>query len=273
VGWQYGDQLELVAIEAASLIQLPLDEPTAVSLFWRVSRPTSITNNFIIASQLITIQPDKWEPLIQHNSHPGLGGSVTSDWQPDELWRDTLIFAPSTADLQLNGPTQATLAVWVGDGQTMLPIRRAGETIPHPFLLPAILRPDLSSTRPNSSLLAAPVRFGEMIDLVAVTQTGDELVLWWQSIASTPHSYTVFVHLLDETGQLESQADGVPNHGLSPTAVWLPGELVRDVHSISPSGILAIGLYDSETGVRLMAVDTATGEHLLNDTLQLIPTE
>ena len=273
VGWQYGDQLELVAIEPASPINLPFDKPTAVSLFWRVTSPPPPTHNFIIASQLIAIQPDQWEPLIQHNSHPGLGGSVTSAWQPTELWRDTLVFAPRSADLHLNGPTQTTLAVWVGDGQTMLPIHHAGEPIAHPFLLPAILRPDLSRTRPHTSRLAAPVRFGGIIDLVAVTHTGDELVLWWQSVAATPHSYTVFVHLLDEAGQLVRQADGVPNAGLSPTAVWLPGELVRDVRSIAPSGVLAIGLYDSETGGRLTAVDTATGEPLLHDTLHIMPTE
>lgn len=271
VGLQYGDLLELAAVQPTA-VDVPLDEPTAVSLFWRVTSPTPLTQNFIIAAQLLTTPPTGWEVMAQHNSHPGLGGTVTSGWQPGELWRDEIILAPSAADLPLNGPTQAALAVWVGDGQKQLPITRAGQPTELPFVLPAVLRPHLAQPA-TTGWLSAPVHFGEIIALVAVEQQEEALVLWWQSLAATPHHYTVFVHLLDDAGNLVAQADGVPNKGLSPTAVWLPGELIRDVRPISPEGRVAIGLYDGATGVRLTAVDTATGEHLLNDAVQIIATE
>jgi hypothetical protein len=272
VGWQYGDLLELAAIQPEPL-EFPLDEDTAVSLFWRVISPQTIQQNLFITAQLLTIRPDGWEPLVQHHSYPALGGTLTSGWRTGEIWQDKLIFAPSSADLPLNGPTLVTLAIWAGDEQGQLPITLAGQTIDPPFVQAGVLRPRLAP--PDEAIrLPAPIRFGDSIELVALSRQGEELVLWWQAVASTPHDYKLFVQLFsDATGEIVAQADGVPNAGLSPTAVWLPGELIRDVRQIAPDGTVAIGWYDGQTGERLTAVDTATGEHLLNDSFLIIASD
>ncbi len=88
------------------------------------------------------------------------------------------------------------------------------------------------------------------------------LPLVWRAEAETATSYHVFVHLVDESGNILAQADGVPANWARPTTGWLPGEYVVDTHALTipadlPPGPLSIrvGLYDPDTGRRLMAGD------------------
>jgi len=76
--------------------------------------------------------------------------------------------------------------------------------------------------------------------------------------------YTVFVHLLDEWGQLWGQGDGPPVNGDYPTIYWESGELIVDQHLINveddvPLGdySVAVGLYHPEKETRLPVWDEA----------------
>jgi hypothetical protein len=84
------------------------------------------------------------------------------------------------------------------------------------------------------------------------------LALAWHAEAETAVSYHVFVHLVDEAGNLLAQSDGVPGNWTRPTTGWLPGEYILDNHNLNvpeslPGGPLRlrIGLYDPDTGTRL----------------------
>jgi len=73
-----------------------------------------------------------------------------------------------------------------------------------------------------------------------------------------PISYRVFVHLIDDLGDIVAQSDGIPAGWTRPTTGWLPGEFVVDPHVLDTSSInndqrlsLRIGLYDPATGVRI----------------------
>jgi hypothetical protein len=73
-----------------------------------------------------------------------------------------------------------------------------------------------------------------------------------------PVSYRVFVHLVDEDGQIVTQSDGEPAGWSRPTTGWAVGEFVVDRHILRlPDGllmedlVLRIGLYDVENGQRL----------------------
>ena len=89
------------------------------------------------------------------------------------------------------------------------------------------------------------------------------LTLVWQANTETTTSYRVFVHLVDENGQIVAQSDGEPAGWTRPTTGWLPGEIVLDEHTLSLENVepgsyqLTFGLYDPETGVRL---ETSAGE-------------
>jgi hypothetical protein len=74
--------------------------------------------------------------------------------------------------------------------------------------------------------------------------------------------YTLFLHLLDEEGQIWGQKDSQPLDGFYPTSFWDVGELVEDEHELmvdpnAPEGDykLVAGLYYLPTGERLTLPD------------------
>jgi len=88
------------------------------------------------------------------------------------------------------------------------------------------------------------------------------LTLYWQANAIPRSDYTVFVHLLDSTGQLVGQADGPPAAGAYPTSLWEPGEIIVDRHQLPGRRqyeSVHIGLYRTDTGERLSADGYADG--------------
>ena len=84
------------------------------------------------------------------------------------------------------------------------------------------------------------------------------LALYWKALASMETSYTVFVHLLDENGQIRGQADAVPGAGTLPTTGWVPGEYLQDGYTFAVQENAAAGTYQLEIGV----YDSATGNRL-----------
>ncbi len=137
---------------------------------------------------------------------------------------------------------------------------------------------NLSITAPERLFAAPPLdvetdaQFGEIATLLGVngihpssdpsTSSGQHLhpslTLVWQADNETTTSYRVFIHLVDENGQIVAQSDGEPAGWTRPTTGWLPGEIILDAHNLSlenvPAGSyqLNVGLYDPSTGVRLV---------------------
>lgn len=84
------------------------------------------------------------------------------------------------------------------------------------------------------------------------------LVLYWKAERSIPKDYTVFVHLLDASGEIVTQRDTQPLNGTSRTSQWKPGDFVVDsaplalpVDAAPGEYRLEIGLYDQKTMERL----------------------
>ena len=106
---------------------------------------------------------------------------------------------------------------------------------------------------------------GDVANLVGFEiKQGDPLrvVLIWEATAVPLTHYSVFVHLLDESGAIVGQGDGPPVGGDYPTHLWEPGELIVDEHKmvIDPdaqqgSYHLAVGWYRLEDGIRLPVRD------------------
>ena len=63
-----------------------------------------------------------------------------------------------------------------------------------------------------------------------------ELTLFWRSLSeSITTSYSVLVHLTDETGEIVAQGDGRPASGFRPTTSWRQGEVIVDA-ALNPEG-------------------------------------
>jgi hypothetical protein len=114
-------------------------------------------------------------------------------------------------------------------------------------------------------------RLGESIELMGYSlpenaidggriQPGQEVTvtLHWQALDPLVEDYTVFVHLLDEAGQVRAQHDGRPVNGRYPTHSWLPNQIVQDEtvlvldSDLQPGAYrISVGMYELETGRRL----------------------
>ncbi len=115
---------------------------------------------------------------------------------------------------------------------------------------------------PSQPLDPAP-QFGTHARLVGYdlgwTEPGVELTLYWEALQPLLPPHHVFVHLLGPDGQRITQDDGIPGRleVPAPSGTWLPGEYIVDPHVLAldrlppPGSVLAVGLYDPETGVRL----------------------
>ncbi len=87
-----------------------------------------------------------------------------------------------------------------------------------------------------------------------------QVELHWQAIAPLTEDTTVFLHVLDRSGQLVGQRDGYPLMGLSRPVAWHPGDLWQDLRWLPlPEGEyrFLVGLYTTEGGKRLSATDPA----------------
>jgi hypothetical protein len=81
------------------------------------------------------------------------------------------------------------------------------------------------------------------------------ITLYWQDAAPTERSWTVFVHVLDDSGHIVAQSDHTPAGGAAPTQSWVTGEVVEDVHQISLPAAgryqIRVGMYDQKTNERV----------------------
>lgn len=108
----------------------------------------------------------------------------------------------------------------------------------------------LTAAAPGEEFLVIPA------DLPAGTVV--RVVLYWDVLADMGQNYTVFVHALDQQGNLLGQHDSWPADTHRPTSVLAVGDQVRDVHYLTISKpvtrdelSLRIGLYESIGGKSL----------------------
>jgi hypothetical protein len=123
---------------------------------------------------------------------------------------------------------------------------------------------------------------GENIRLIGyevngIARAGETLRprLYWQAQATMDEDYTVFVHLLDEGGDLRAQQDCQPQRGDYPTSLWRQGEVIWDGHEmpIPPDLLgdtyrLVAGMYLLDSMERLPVFDE-TGKRLPDDLIPL----
>ncbi len=94
-----------------------------------------------------------------------------------------------------------------------------------------------------------------------------QLTLYWQALQPVAGDYHVFTHLVDASGQIYGQKDGVPAQGARPTSGWVAGEIIVDAYEIpiraeASAGAyhLLVGMYDPTSGERLNVVTFPAGQ-------------
>ena len=91
----------------------------------------------------------------------------------------------------------------------------------------------------------------------------------WEINNPPPYEITLFVHLLDKSGQLVAQADGHTWARTYPMGQWASGAIIQDTRYVTvddESVTVQVGLYNGMNGERLTA-ETAVGQPIPNDAI------
>jgi hypothetical protein len=109
--------------------------------------------------------------------------------------------------------------------------------------------------------------FARQIQLMAFDKTGAlapgnvvSITLYWKTNTPIERATTVFIHVYDDQGQLIAQQDATPVLGTFPTNKWETNTIIVDQYQLtipnnSRPKILGVGMYDSQTQVRLEVTD------------------
>jgi hypothetical protein len=250
----------------ADLVGYSLDSPKEISpthhlepgssfwitTFWRAHGEAREEYDLVV--RLVDDAGRQW---AQADGPPLEGAYPTSMWQPGEKVADArLLWMDPKA---LPGRYWLTVALYDYLTDSRLPVS-GGLTPDTIYLGPLkVPLPPLSEipngTQPQSA------DFGDVVHLLGYQLSNEPnestLTLYWQARAPDGVDYTVFVHVLDETGQMLMGQDNQPVNGTYPTGIWEPGELVSDKHILNTSDLppgkyqLEIGVYELSTGERL----------------------
>ena len=212
------------------------------------------------------------EAIGQEDTYPGRGNYPTSEWEPGGVICDEYeaLIVP-----EAKAPAVGIVDVGVYDLDTQERLQSYDQDMrPMDRVLLAPLK--VATWAPHRYEIDHPTRFElePALSLIGyrVKEDSDEtgsvlnIALYWQAHAVPAEDYTVFVHLLNGTGELVAQHDGQPVGGYYPTSYWEEGETVKDEHELSlPPGLeageyyLRVGMYRAGDGQRLMVRD-AEGE-------------
>jgi uncharacterized membrane protein len=284
-----GGEIELVGFSLNGEAFKP-GHVAPIQVLWRAQRAPD--KDYILRIQLMDAQG---EVISEHSGQPTQADYPTSRWQPGEyLLGQAQLVVPATAEagghtirLALLDPkTGEALRSGLLPGNTHVTL---GELLVSPWPLETEFPPISRPLRADFGQPAAIALHGyELVHedgrAVAGIRPGDQLALtlFWRSLSDgISPSQSVFVHLMDEVGQIVAQGDGLPVNGFRPTTSWRQGEVIVDRHLLAIPGDLAegtyalwIGFYDPDTFQRLAAAvdgQPLANERLLLDELQVLP--
>jgi hypothetical protein len=194
--------------------------------------------------------------IARWDAFPGRGLYPTRVWQPGEIVVDPYRI-PVAPDASAPGLGRIEVGLFRRVPLETLTARDpAGQAI-----TPTIARFKIKGE--SAVQLENPVehKYGEKIALVgySVGEQGDSLRvrLYWRALAPIEEDYTVFVHLVDASGERVAQKDDEPQQGAYPTRYWDVGETVVDEHVLPlprdrrGDYAIQVGLYRAPDGARL----------------------
>jgi mannosyltransferase len=251
-------EVELIGHDFPDITTLPGDILRG-SLLWRaIQQPIP---EYGVQLSLVNVAG---QVVSQRTAPQAVAGYPSSLWQQGEFVRGQIAYVVASDTPAGDWQLQATLTTVDG----------------RPVGLPATLariRVNARGALPTVEAMEYPVeaRFGGDIVLrgfaVKRSGVGVAVTLYWQGSRLIDRSYQVFVHLLDSSGAIIAQHDGVPAGGDWPTSAWPPGSLVTDIHTLvlpatAPAGPyhLAVGAYDSVSGQRLPVAGASDNRLLLS---------
>ena len=213
--------LSILGYNLSNYIYRP-GESIPVTLYWASSMQGLHAVN--VTAELDNRRLDEWMPFAGYEWE---AGETLAERRRFVIPQDT---PAGEYSLTLNGELIATLTI-------------AG--IPRVFDIPTV---------------ATPVNavFGDQLELIGYTSHRDGDILFieinWYSVDVIQDSYKFFIHVLDNSGMIQSQIDTIPLENTYPTNLWAEGEVVTERYQLTltpASRTIRLGVYDPDTGQRL----------------------
>lgn len=252
-----GDGVRLVGYDQAPRRVQP-GQPLTVTLYWQPL--VEMEDRY---ASYVHVVDGSGRGLLQSDHVPGGDYYPTSFWEPGEVLRDAhTLTVPESLPFGLYrlmaGMYRASSLAALGE-----PVDLGWLAIKDPSAV-LMMPPDDLQHPVNAA-------FGERITLLGyegqLSERDLRLTLYWRAERTLDQDWSIFIHMLDDTGNLVAQCDSQPQDGRYPTSVWEPGEVVADVHQIAlpasaADGVyqLVVGLYLVADGQRLRVTDPAGAE-------------
>lgn len=135
-----------------------------------------------------------------------------------------------------------------------------------------VLPPQPESSGNTYARMALPWKRGvelRSIAFPASARSGDTLTIdmRWHVLEQLDTSYLVFVHVVDQQGEIVAESNQPPKAGRFPTSSWVRGDWIDDTQQVSLRGVapgryeIFVGLWDQASGRTLDSVDRDGQRH------------
>ena len=231
---------------------------------WDSKRPAA--QNYTFFLNVIDQNLNKY---AERNTHIGLGNYPTSQWVADEPFCE--IYRAPVTTKGVDHPTIASISIGFYARETGEPWQAQapeGYTLDFISLAPIKIVPDeikpLPAPQQSADVaLAQGLHFAGYTLEPAQDSSQTKISLWWQPAGPLQANYTIFLHVVDEAGELIMQSDQQPAtvSGSYPTSYWGGGETVVTEHLVPISlaklseNNLFMGLYSPDDLSRLAVLD------------------
>lgn len=275
IDFRFGESIRLLGYDLPPATEP--DQPLEVTLYWQVTAP--VATSYMVATRILDAEKRVATGL---DLLPFDGRYPTVAWEPGKVFRDSNLLPPVSSSA---APGLGSLLVIVYPrGEPGAPlVVAAGDTPIGNEAIIANIKITPAQPVTYEPQAETDVIFGDRFRLLGYGNVAETMEpgwtiapeLLWQAERPDGRDYTIFVHLIDETGKLLAQGDAQPQLGRYPTSIWAAGERIVDTKFITipydaPSGeaTLLIGVYDSTSGERLPAL-RADGSRYPDDALRL----
>jgi hypothetical protein len=247
-------------------------DPVDIDLYWEVNgRPPG---NYLLFVHLID---EDGTMVAQRDTHPGLGNFPSSQWQPGDRFIESIqLYLPETA--YTNTTAELSIGLYAPEGYRLGISQSDGTFIGDALPLAAVAITPASGDYPNP----LNQNFNDEAQLVGYEYSsrqlhpGDDLevTLYWEALPALETDYAIRVQLQGEDGMIYARGNTHVEARQYDGVDWHPGEVIRDVHTLtldpnlSPgSYLIYVALIDSETKEPQNII--AEDGHWINDHLLL----
>lgn len=256
---RFGDEMVLLGYSTPH-DGIKVGNTLTVRLYWLALKRIEKTH-----TMSMVVLGREGEQIGRMDSYPGAGGYPTHRWIPGEVIVDDYAI-PIDADAA--APTAGVVRLSVRADDATDPLMASdldGQSLGGcPKIMQLRIAPPVAEE--YAAQYPVKVGLGQQITLLGYDLSTEEpaagdtwgVTLYWLAMRSIEHDYTVFIHLVDEEGEIVAQVDSQPVHDDYPTSLWRLNEQVRDHHLLQlpddlPAGqyTLRVGLYRLETSERL----------------------